>query len=227
MDRNSAFVKTLDKIGAKLKSMESRAEYARMFYGAGDMAAAYAQAFKLEASAEQAALLSRALPAYTGHPNAGPDIEKVMRNNIPVRIGFTREGWFSLQIPLLLPKKQGGSVEYIRSFLYPALRDFFLPRPSVRYTDCVIIYRHVYDRRRPERRRRDHDNIETNTVTDAVALYVMPDDDPSVCTHYYCGAAGGRERTEVYVVPKTDFQDWLTHEPEMPEESPALYETMP
>lgn len=179
---------------------------------------------KLEETAERLVLLTRALPAYTGAPQAWSEVEKIVSACIPVKIGFTAEGWFSLRIPALLPKKEAGSADYIRSFLYPAMRDFFQDHPPVRYSDCVLIYRHVYDRSRPERKMRDHDNIEINMVSDIVAMYVMPDDGPSVCSHYYCSAEGPEDRTEVYVVPKRDFPVWLVMEKMMPEKGVELYE---
>ncbi len=93
----------------------------------------------------------------------------------------------------------------------------------VRYNNCVLIYRHVYDAARPERQRRDHDNIEINMVSDIVAMYVMPDDGPSICSHYYCSAAGTEDRTEVYVVPRESFPIWLVTEKAMPSEGVKLY----
>lgn len=96
-------------------------------------------------------------------------------------------------------------------------------RKPVRLDDCVIIYRHIYDREEPERRHRDHDNIETNFVTDIVALYVMTDDAPLRCRHYYCSAAGSTERTEVYVVPEQDFMRWYEAEKIFPDEGVKLH----
>ena len=104
------------------------------------------------------------------------------------------------------------------------MRAFFEKQPPVRYRDCILIYRHVYDKARPERKRRDHDNIEINMVSDIVAMYVMTDDGPSVCSHYYCSAEGPADRTEVYVVPKWDFPIWLVKETRMPDEGVPLYE---
>ena len=130
-----------------------------------------------------------------------------------------------MRIPALLPKKASGSADYVRSFLYPAMRRFFQAQPPVRYRDCVLVYRHVYSRDRPERRYRDHDNIEVNMVSDIVALYVMPDDGPKVCAHYYCSASGADDRTEVYVVPKEEFPLWLVTERAMPDQGVKLYET--
>ena len=41
-----------------------------------------------------------------------------------------------------------------------------------------MIFRHTYDRNRPEREYRDHDNIELNTVVDAVVMFFLVDDAP-------------------------------------------------
>lgn len=191
------------------------------------MPMAYEQAIRLEETAERLVLLTRALPAYTGSTIAKLEVENTMKLCIPVEIGFTREGWFSLRIPALLPKKGNGSADYVRSFLYPAMRDFFQCKEPIRYENCVLIYRHVYSRDRPERKMRDHDNIETNMVSDTVALYVMPDDAPGVCSHYECSAMGSHDRTEVYVVPKPEFILWLSQEAQMPQEGVKLDETMP
>ena len=155
------------------------------------------------------------------------DVETITAANVPVEIGFTAEGWFSVRLPLLLPKKERGSAEYVRSILLPALKTFFAGRPPVRFDNCVLIYRHVYAECRPERQRRDHDNIEINMVSDTIALYVMEDDAPSLCSHYYCSAVGNRERTEVYVVPEENFRYWLDAEKEMPQEGVRIYENGP
>ncbi len=175
---------------------------------------AYEQALRLEETAERLVLLTRALPAYTGSGMAKRDVKNIMKLCIPVDMGFTTEGWFRLCIPALLPKKGSGSADYIRSFLYPAMQEYFQGKEPVRYTDCVLVYRHVYDRERPERRMRDHDNIETNMVSDIVAMYVMPDDAPLVCSHYECSVMGEDDCTEVYVIPRIDFPQWLSQENE-------------
>jgi hypothetical protein len=145
----------------------------------------------------------------------------------PVEIGFTAEGWFCLRMPALLPKKNKGSPAYITDPLYPAMKRFWRGKPPVRYPYNTIIFRHVYDRERPERQYRDHDNIELNRVLDIAALYVMTDDSPMRCRHYYCSAPGSPERTEVYVVPRDEFILWLAREENIPEGGVKLYETVP
>ena len=224
MKTHNTFQKALDKIDAKIQELHEQAFSVRRSYQDGNIKQAYESALRLEEVSEKTVLLTRALPAYTGNPKARLETENLIKLSIPIEIGFTEEGWFSLRIPALLPKKDAGSADYIRSSLYLAMREFFLDSQPVRYNDCVLIYRHIYARDRPERKKRDHDNIEVNMVSDIVAMYVLPDDGPSVCSHYYCSAQGQSDRTEVYVVPQCEFTGWLENEKQMPEQGVKLYE---
>lgn len=224
MKTRSTFQKALDKIDAKIQELHEQAFSVRRSYQDGNIKQAYESALRLEEVSEKTVLLTRALPAYTGNPKARLETENLIKLSIPIEIGFTEEGWFSLRIPALLPKKDAGSADYIRSSLYLAMREFFLDSQPVRYNDCVLIYRHIYARDRPERKKRDHDNIEVNMVSDIVAMYVLPDDGPSVCSHYYCSTQGQSDRTEVYVVPQCEFTGWLENEKQMPEQGVKLYE---
>ena len=224
MKTHNTFQKALDKIDAKIQELHEQAFSVRRSYQDGNIKQAYESALRLEEVSEKTVLLTRALPAYTGNPKARLETENLIKLSIPIEIGFTKEGWFSLRIPALLPKKDAGSADYIRSSLYLAMREFFLDSQPVRYNDCVLIYRHIYARDRPERKKRDHDNIEVNMVSDIVAMYVLPDDGPSVCSHYYCSTQGQSDRTEVYVVPQCEFTEWLENEKQMPEQGVKLYE---
>ncbi len=225
MTKTNSFLKALDKVDSSIKKMQEQSAATRWYFDAGDMSTAYEKAMRLEEVSEKAVLLTRTLPAYTGRPNAEYEVEELLSKTVPVEIGFTTEGWFSIRIPALLPKKASGSADYIRSFLYPAFREFFYEKTPIRYKDCVIVFRHVYDRTRPERQMRDHDNIEVNMVSDIVAMYVLPDDNPAYCSHYYCSASASDDRTEVYVVPKKDFAQWLSNEKFIPDKGVELYES--
>lgn len=227
MKYKSQFTSGLAKARKRLKRLDAELLAAAHQSSSGNLDEAYELALQAEDTSENLTLMLRSLPAYTGSPTAAANALDVTRVNIPVEIGFTEQGWFSLRIPMLLPKKGGGSAAYIRSFLYPAMKDFFEKAEPVKFADCVLIYRHVYDAGRPERRYRDHDNIELNMVTDIVALYVMEDDAPLCCRHYYCSAAGTVERTEVYVVPRTSFGDFLFLEDQMPDKGVELYAKCP
>jgi hypothetical protein len=219
------FQETLKRIENELTEMYEQCQYIRHFYDTGNKEQAYATAFELAKISEKVTLLSRALPCYTGNPKAKDDMERCIQESVPVEIGFTKEGWFSIRIPKLLPKKGAGSVDYIRGILWPALSRFFLGKPLVRYSDCVLIYRHVYGSYYKKRYMRDHDNVETYMISDMVAMYVLYDDCPYLCNNYDCTAEGDGERTEVYVVPKAEFLEWLEEEKRMPREGVKLYET--
>lgn len=173
--------------------------------------------------AESAALKTRALPAYTGDPQGEVMVQDAIAEAVPIEMGFTEEGWFCLRMPILLPRKEKSSRSYLRGLLYPALVSFTYGKTRIRYRDCVLIFRHVYDRNRPEREYRDHDNIELNTVVDAIAMFFLVDDTPLECRHYYCSAAGDEEQTEAYIVPRTDFECWLAMEKEPEKLRKKLY----
>ena len=78
-------------------------------------------------------------------------IEAAVSESFPAEVGFTAEGRFCLRLPLLLPKKGDGSPAYIGDSLYTAMKRFRRDKPPVCYPHNVIAFRHVYDRKRPER----------------------------------------------------------------------------
>lgn len=210
MDSINSFLHVLTTVERVISRLKADSEIIRRLAEAENMDEAYAVSLRLERYSERCTILTRMLPIYTYHPMAYQDVREVMLQTVPVEIGFTDEGWFLLRMPNLLPKKEVlNSRNYIRSYLYPSMERYFAEKGPVRFEDCILIFRHVYDKTRPERAMRDHDNIETNTVADIVAMFVLTDDGPSLCSHYYCSAAGEMDYTEVYVVPRSDFPLWL------------------
>jgi len=223
----TSFKNCLDHVERRLKQANITFDYCKRLTMGGQISYAYNAAFALVHKVEQLALLTRVLPAYTGNPQAAATTERILLDTIPVKIGFTQQGWFGVTIPVLLPKKSKGSPEYIRSYLYPSMRQFFQEREPISYSNCVLIFRHIYSQARPERAYRDHDNIEINAVADIVALYVMKDDSALRCAHYYCSAVGDSDRTEVYVVHQSELADWLVAERSFPDAGIELLENYP
>lgn len=221
----SDFEIILDRAEKQHTKMKAHIEAARWFWKNGNEETAMERAWMLEELAEKYIMTCRALPLYTDNPKARDGVDRIISESIPVQMGYTDEGWFCLQIPALLPKKERGSADYIRGYLYPAMDRFFTGKPRAIYPDAVLCYRHVYDRARPARRMRDHDNIETNMVSDTVALHTMDDDGAAVCWHFYCSAPGSEDRTEVYVVPQDDLRFFLERLPGLDKEGVKLHET--
>lgn len=212
MASNNSFLDVLSTIDEKIQRMSTEVKTIRQLVTEGQMEDAYAISLRLAKIAERSTLLTRILPVYTGKPSAYPDVEAIVRGTVPVTISITDFGWFYVNLPALLPKKEFNSRSYVRGYLFPALNRFFADKEPLCFEDAVIIFRHVYSRDRPERRRRDHDNIEVNSVADTIALFVLTDDGPSVCSHYYCSAEGETDCTEVFVIPRTDFPLWIAAE---------------
>lgn len=209
-EQQSPFEREITRADKRYRKMLEPMEAMRQRLSDGDVEGAFQEALNFADASEKLTLIARQLPAYTGHPQASKLSGQIITDNIPVRMGFTSEGWFGVVIPSLLPKKaKTGSADYIRDILYLSMGKFFRGKEPVRYTDCVMVFRHIYQRDRPERQYRDHDNIEINMAVDVVALYVLFDDSPLRCSHYYCSTPGDENRTEIFVIPQSEFGAWI------------------
>ncbi len=202
--------KSLARIKTLLTEMRNRVQMIEDCSKCGNYTAAFENTLELERISESTTLYTRELPCEFGRPKAVDCVDEIIKDSFSCEIEFTKEGWFKLTMPMLLPKKsRNGNVDYIRGALYPQMHEFFRTKRIERFDDCVIIFRHVYDSSIPQQRWRDHDNIEIKQIIDIVAWFTMVDDNPGVCRHYYCSASGNTSKTEVYVVPKLEFPFWM------------------
>lgn len=224
--RNSKFnfLVKLNSITRRAKSILSDAELTKKMYENFELDEANKYAMKLEDTAERLVLTARELPVCTWKVGAKEEVENQYSDILKIKIGFTQTGFFAVILPFLLPKKESGSAIYVKQNLYTALSKFFKDKPYLKMKDVFIVYRHVYDELRPERRERDHDNIEINTTTDAISTFILEDDSAKICNHCYMSAVGNEERTEVYIVPKAKIKDWFDFEKTIPKEGVMLYE---
>lgn len=166
-----------------------------------------ARLFDFSSACERLALIARELPCYTGHPTAKTQVLAQATQEHGIAVSNTP--WFCITLPVLLPRKEHGSSEFLRRPLYHALALYFRQHDRPTFTDCVLCFVHTYPYDRPERAYRDHDNIELNAVSDAIALFVMYDDAPLLCSHFYCSQRGEKEYTRVFVIPRKSFVAWL------------------
>ena len=227
MEKTSSFSEGLAKAAWHIARIKNELDVICEWMDAGLIKNAYLAAFELAYETEQLTLLTRILPAYTDQPLTLPKAEQMLACAVPARIGFTKEGWFCVSIPALLPKKTKGNADYIRSITYAVMRQFFKEKQPVYYPDCVLVFQHIYNRDRPERLHRDHDNIELKTVIDVIALYILKDDAALRCFHYYCSMQGDEDRTDVFVVPQTEFPAWLKTKEYHAETEVELYDNIP
>lgn len=195
--------RTLGQFYRAWNKLESCIEY-------NDENGAYDCSLETERIAERLIFQLRNLATYSGDKEACEAVVRNIQETALVEVGYTEEGWFRLSIPALLPRKEKGNPEYVRSLIYPAMSDFFTGKQIEKFKDCTLVYLHTYDVNRPKREWRDHDNVEVNAVTDIVALFVMLDDSPHICEHYYASKSGTENRTEVFVLPKRDLEKFRT-----------------
>ena len=179
---------------------------------------------KIVASSEKSCLKIRNFPVYIGNPNARYEVQQIIDEVMNVEVGYTEQGWFSVRMPFLLPKKESGSSEYVKNMLYSALSKFFKNKVREVPKQAVLVYRHVYEESHPEKQMRDHDNIEINQVSDCIVLWAMEDDSPKYCEHFYMSARGDTSRTEVYVIPREEFGEFVKIRDNMPKEGVKLYD---
>lgn len=74
---------------------------------------------------------------------------------------------------------------------------------------CVICFSHIYDRKLPERRVRDYDNIEMKKLLDVAASYILTDDNGLLCDAYNTTELGDADRTVISIMESERFPRWL------------------
>lgn len=217
MSSKSRLEAGVSRVNRNLKHLNTSVAMAMQLASSHKDLDTYDHILAAEQVAERIVIDLRKLAKVTGKPSGAKNVEAIMAEEIPVEMGYTREGWFHLRFPRMLPKKETGSAEYVRDFLYPAVKRYFQNTAYTRrFGDCMVVFRHVYAEDCPENRFRDHDNIELNMVIDTIAIYVMEDDSPMKCRHLYFSVPGSEDHTEVYVVPIEDKDLWNQIEDDIP-----------
>ena len=225
-EQTQEILKTIDKVERQTEDFTITLTRARRAIEMNDQSATELLLTAYEQK-ERSTLLCRALPLYSPESLSREKVTLTLTDAAYAKCGYTEEGWFCAVIPTLLPKKRKSCTDYIKEIMYASLERFLMNKPMRKFGKCTIIFRHVYNRNNPKRAWRDHDNIEIKTVIDAIALFVMEDDSPHVCQHFYCSAEGDQDKTEVYVVPQDEFTIWCKMQPNIPDYGLKLYDSAP
>ena len=88
------FDATLDRIERGLREMLTEIARARLRKQLEFWEALQSGLLQLEDQSERMTLLTRALPCYTGSGTAPYEVDEIIREAVPVEMGFTEEGWF-------------------------------------------------------------------------------------------------------------------------------------
>lgn len=212
MLKDSQFAKDVNSANKLLSSAQKTLSKVNSYIEDNDKENAVKEIFKYEVITEKIVNNARLIPTATGIPKIQNKVNDLIISETKTEVGYMENGWFKIRIPSLLPKKEKGNPSYIRATLDVAMREYFSKNLRKRFEENVVfIVKHNYSEERSEREYRDHDNIELNAVMDTVALYVLIDDAPLKCKHYYCSSVDKTDSTEVFIVPDKDFIEWLTN----------------
>lgn len=171
-------------------------------------------ALKLINLSEKVCLAIRSIPHYIDCDcNDGYEkfeqIDEQIANAWDTKIGYTKQGWLYIKLPVMLPKIKQHNVQVIALPLQISLKEFLKNKHVNKNIPSVICYCHVYSKEVPPSRYLDHDNIETKAITDIITDFVLYDDGPQLLNHYHCSAIGEHSHTEIFIVPQNEFAQWI------------------
>lgn len=161
---------------------------------------------------EKLALTVRKLPLDLAMPYNAVDVPTVVGAAFDFKAGFLKQNWFYMDIPPLAKKKDLTTSTYMKYSVQMLLRKYFSEYPidkKPKYEHTDLIYINVIDQNKNIRRVRDNDNLEYNSITNAIATYLLPDDGPFVCNEHHYAKTGDNDRTLVLLIPHDAFSDFL------------------
>ena len=126
-----------------------------------------------------------------------------------IKIEQINEG-LKIEFPCLLPKKkQHKTTKFITDPLFYAFSQYTAQHKIELYKQYVVCFVHCYNKRLPERRIRDYDNIEVKQVLDVITAFFMEDDTGKNCDIFHTTWIGEKDCTQVYIMQKEYFPQWL------------------
>lgn len=103
--------------------------------------------------------------------------------------------------PLPLKDRDNTNCHYLVDPLLCGLEGFVRETNHPRYDRCVVQIKHIFPPTTPLRRLHDYDNIEVKKVLDAIALYLLTDDNIRRCQVHHSGEIGNELATEIRISP--------------------------
>ena len=201
-------------------------KFIRSLYREDRQEQAYGFSLATVKTAENLALNIRHLAVSLNAPCAEKDVPRMVDQTYKVEIGFTEHEYFCMRIPLLIPGKDVYSLRYLKNNLSAVLNRFFEHQQGLKSSQSIIVFRHVYNIRRDPWERVVPADAEVECVIKLLFQYVFGEIYAVNFRHYHCCAVGEGERTEVYVVPLSEFGHWLIQETMIPEKGWKLYESI-
>lgn len=129
-------------------------------------------------------------------------------------VEFTTEGWLSLLLPAMLPKRADGDrSRFLAGLLRNAIRREYQETLPPKFRTCVLVYEHIYDISRSHRFI-DHDNLELKHCQDVLEAAFLVNDTSSLCSAFQCSHRGENDSTRIWILTPEQFPEWLKCYPE-------------
>jgi hypothetical protein len=161
-------------------------------------------------ASEKATIRLRQFAAATLSPEqTNPDIIYADAN-ITVSVEVTQEGYLSLRLPGMLPKRNDEDrSRYLAGVLRKAIREKYRDRLPPKFGACVLVYEHIYDLSR-NRRFIDHDNFELKHCQDVLEAAFLINDTAALCSAFQCSHRGETDSTSIWILTPEQFPNWLS-----------------
>lgn len=165
-------------------------------------------------ASEKATIQLRQFAAATLSPEqTSPDII-CADAKITVSVGISQEGYLSLRLPVMLPKRSDEDrSRYLAGLLREAIREKYQDQLPPKFGSCVLVYEHIYDLSR-SRRFIDHDNMELKHCQDVLEAAFLVNDTSALCSAFQCSHKGEQDCTRIWILPPEQFPEWLKKHPE-------------
>ena len=129
-------------------------------------------------------------------------------------VEFTTEGWLSLLLPAMLPKRADGDCSrFLASLLRDAIRREYQETLPLKFRTCVLVYEHIYDISHSHRFI-DHDNLELKHCQDVLEAAFLTNDTAALCSAFQCSHRGKQDGTRIWILPPEQFPEWLKNHSE-------------
>ena len=167
-------------------------------------------AAKCESSALMArALLSEAEPFRVGEcvPDKAPPISCTVRVEV-----FETEYGLCVDMPRMVSKSagSGNAKAFYDTYVRPEVERYLCAHPFS-LPQFVLVYEHRYEKL-TGKGVKDHDNIETKSMTDIIMRCMGTDDHPLYCRTFVWSKESPEARTRMHVIRPGMFLDYLRKE---------------
>lgn len=119
------------------------------------------------------------------------------------------------ELPFLMPHRKSKYTDYIYKPFFLALQNWCMVRqesgkeiPS--YEKATVCFIHEYDKKLPNTRIRDHDNIEEKQVVDALGAFFLVSDSGLYLDTFHTTVLGERDCTFLFLMEQTHFPGWIS-----------------